>query len=676
MPELTQRKLIAGVAVAASIGVGYAVYRASDRRAASSRSFIADGPGARIRILFGSITGTSERRALKLATEIQALAGRSVGSIAVQVQVENLATFSFDALLEKPKAGAAKDVVLVLQSTTTDGAPPEHCAHFLQLLEDHVHDFRVGKTALIHQHFAVLGFGNSEYEAAGHFCTAAIRTDKAFEQLYAKRLVPMLRVDDAKDQEKQVRPWTVALLNALQTVGSGGTLTEAPAFSHPSTVMAAGEDVDSDDESDASSTTAPDEGEFSSVTETKGNVDLEDLEKTDPEMLTKKHRAQLQKEGYKLIGSHSAVKLCRWTKHQLRGRGGCYKHSFYGITSYGCMEATPSLACANKCTFCWRHHKNPVAKEWKWKADDPIMIVKEAIENQIKMIKECKGVPGVQPERFAEAMKVKHCALSLVGEPIMYPRINELCNELHRRRISTFLVTNAQFPDAIRNLVPITQLYVSVDAPTKEELKAIDRPLHQDFWERYIDSLTALRDKAQRTVYRMTLVKDHNTSDAGGYAKLVALGNPDFIEIKAVTFCGESKASTLKISNTPFHDEVKAFAEEMLRHHGLSDDYEMACEHQHSNIVLIANKRYKIDGRWHTWIDFDKFAELVEKGTNFGVKDYMEPTPEWAVYGAKEAGFDPAEKRVYHNRTVRRAQAGQLSEVQLKNYPSDPANVA
>ena len=29
-----------------------------------------------------------------------------------------------------------------------------------------------------------------------------------------------------------------------------------------------------------------------------------------------------------------------------------------------CMEATPSLACANKCVFCWCHRKNPVGKEW------------------------------------------------------------------------------------------------------------------------------------------------------------------------------------------------------------------------------------------------------------------------------------------------------------------------
>merc|ERR1719199_362384 len=211
----------------------------------------------------------------------------------------------------------------------------------------------------------------------------------------------------------------------------------------------------------------------------------DDLEDTDPIsaqiMVTKKHRAQLNKEGYKIIGSHSAVKLCRWTKHQLRGQGGCYKHSFYGITSFQCMEATPSLACANKCVFCWRHHKNPVGTSWKWRMDPPEVIVKEGIEQHRKMIRECKGIPGVKKERFEEAMTVKHCALSLVGEPIMYPRINELVGDLHNRGISIFLVTNAQFPEAIHALNPVTQLYVSVDAATKESLKEVDRPLFADF---------------------------------------------------------------------------------------------------------------------------------------------------------------------------------------------------
>jgi len=307
--------------------------------------------------------------------------------------------------------------------------------------------------------------------------------------------------------------------------------------------------------------------------------------------------------------------------------------------------------------------------------DPPLAIVAEGIEQHQKMIRECRGIPGVQKERLDEAMTVRHCALSLVGEPIMYPRINEFITDLHKRKISTFLVTNAQFPEAIRNLVPVTQLYVSVDAGTKDALKAVDRPLFSDFWERYLESLRALGEKGQRTVYRLTLVKDHNMAECADYARLVALGRPDFIEIKSVTFCGESKASSLTLTNVPWHEEVKTFASTMLGHERLSEQYEMACEHQHSCIVLLAHRRFHgADGRWRTWIDYDRFHELVAEGREFNATDYSAPTPDWALWGSKEAGFDPKDKRHFHNRTKRRAAAGLLSETQLRQYPSNPAN--
>lgn len=105
------------------------------------------------------------------------------------------------------------------------------------------------------------------------------------------------------------------------------------------------------------------------------------------------------------------------------------------------------------------------------------------------------GVPGVQLDKLAEGMEVKHCALSLVGEPIMYPEINTLIKLLHAKGISSFLVTNAQFPDAIRTLQPVTQLYVSVDASNEQSLKKIDRPLFKDFWTRFLDSIQALSAK-------------------------------------------------------------------------------------------------------------------------------------------------------------------------------------
>jgi len=392
----------------------------------------------------------------------------------------------------------------------------------------------------------------------------------------------------------------------------------------------------------------------------KAIADSEADRNGDREMVTKLQRRALTKEGYRIIGTHSAVKLCRWTKNQMRGRGGCYKHTFYGITSYQCMEATPSLACANKCVFCWRHHKNPVGTEWRWKTDDPDFIVAEAVDLHRTMINEMRGVPGVQPERLVEADTVKHCALSLVGEPIMYPRINEMLKALHERKISTFLVTNAQFPESIRDLEPITQLYVSIDASTRDSLKAIDRPLFKDFWERFLESLKYMEEKKQRTVYRLTLVKSWNMEEADSYVELIETGQPDFIEIKSVTYCGKSDASSLTMQNVPWHQETCSFSEAIanrLAERGISARYSIATEHEHSCCVLLAREdKFKPNGVWHTWIDYAKYHTLIQDyyasggEKKFISEDYMAITPEWALYKSKEHGFDPEESRWKRNK--------------------------
>lgn len=360
-------------------------------------------------------------------------------------------------------------------------------------------------------------------------------------------------------------------------------------------------------------------------------------------MLTPALRGALGKQGYHLIGTHSGVKICRWTKSMLRGRGGCYKHTFYGIESHRCMETTPSLACANKCVFCWRHSTNPVGTEWKWKTDPPKLIVDGAMEGHYSMVKQAKGIPGVLPQRMKEAMDIRHCALSLVGEPIMYPHINELVNQLHLRGISSFLVTNATFPEAVVDMAPVTQLYLSIDASTRDALEQIDRPLHSDFWERFLASVDALAVKRQRTVFRLTLVSGWNTEQIKAYADLVARGKPDFIEVKGVTYCGESKASSLTMSNVPWHDEVVSFVSKLA---DLLPDYEICSEHEHSNSVLVSHTRFKKDGQWHVWIDYEKFHNLIASGrTDFDATEYMAPMPHWAVFGAEERGFDPTETR-------------------------------
>ena len=57
------------------------------------------------------------------------------------------------------------------------------------------------------------------------------------------------------------------------------------------------------------------------------------------------------------------------------------------------------------------------------------------------------------------------------------------------------LFSYVPFLSLFRNLIPVTQLYVSVDASTKDSLKKIDRPLFRDFWPRFLDSLKALSEK-------------------------------------------------------------------------------------------------------------------------------------------------------------------------------------
>jgi len=229
----------------------------------------------------------------------------------------------------------------------------------------------------------------------------------------------------------------------------------------------------------------------------------------------------------------------------------------------------------------------------------------------------------------------------------MYPHINEYVKLLHNEGISTFLVTNAQFPDRIAQMDPVTQLYVSIDASTRDSLKAIDRPLFKDFWQRFLGSLEALKHKEQRTVYRLTLVKSFNMNEIKEYAALVAIGRPTFIEIKGVTYCGKNNASNLTMKNVPFHEEVRQFSQALLSY--LDGSYDLACEHVHSCCILIADKRLRIDGKWHTWINYAKFLQLQKEwyrsGAKFTALDYCEETPEWAVYGAQEGGFNPVEKR-------------------------------
>jgi len=341
-------------------------------------------------------------------------------------------------------------------------------------------------------------------------------------------------------------------------------------------------------------------------------------------MLSLSAKQELEKQQYRIVGNHSAVKICNWTKSMIKGEGGCYKLKFYGIMSNQCMQMTTSISCANRCTFCWRGYKAPVSKDWKWNVDDPEMILQESKKSHHDLLVGFKGNKNIKTmAQYNASRNIKHVALSLTGEPIMYPKINELINKFNQEGISTFLVTNGQYPEQVRDLNPITQLYISVDAPDKDSLKEIDKPLFEDYWERLNKALDYMKEKKQRTTIRLTLVRSINTDNMKEYKELIERGSPDFVEVKGYVWVGASR-QRLEKSNMPEHEVVVELAKELLE---VLPDYDYVTEHVPSRVVLLAKKKFKKAGVWHTWIDFPKFHELVLEGDDFASEDYTIRTP-------------------------------------------------
>lgn len=647
-------------------------------------------------VFYSSLTGNTDKTAKEFAKDLaQSLENVTKGPQCAFLRPEllDLAELDLDEyFITPPKYEPQEDVgtdlfyLLLLPSYNIDTINDT----FLEHLKETHHDFRIDTAPLSPVlGYSVFGFGDRENwptEEEG-FCFQAKEVDKWMAKLTGrKRAFPLGVGDTKRDAPERLKEWTTGLLDVMGQLAQSGSLGEG--------VPGSGDAVESDEEVDADE----DDGEAifegeapDRPVKTKKSGSLDDMEdlgrvlqnvkgnedqraatplaidftttskkktpvQTVKEMVPKGSPTynSLTKQGYSIVGSHSGVKICRWTKSALRGRGSCYKFSFYGIKSHLCMESTPSLSCSNKCVFCWRHGTNPVGTTWRWVVDPPELIFKGIKENHYKKIKMMRGVPGVRAERFAEAMRIRHCALSLVGEPIFYPHINEFLEMLHSERISSFLVCNAQHPDQLAALKHVTQLYVSIDASNKDSLRKIDRPLHRDFWERFQRCLEILREKRfrQRTVFRLTLVKGFNIDDeVAGYADLVEKALPCFVEVKGVTYCGTSTSSSagLSMANVPFYTEVCDFVTALdreLNRRGLR--YGIAAEHAHSCCILLGSERFRVGGRWRTLIDYDRFFELLEeKGPDgdFKPEDYMgEETPEWATWG--NGGFDPRDQRV------------------------------
>ncbi len=296
-----------------------------------------------------------------------------------------------------------------------------------------------------------------------------------------------------------------------------------------------------------------------------------------------KYKLLLEKQQYEFCGDHSAVKICTWTKKSLRGEGVCYKEKFYGIRCHRCLQMAPSVNfCGLDCIFCWRErHDEPYVT-----IDDPRNITVNSIKAQKKQLIGFYGNDKADKNKLDEAMKPKHVAISLSGEPLTYPKISELIEEYHKQGMTTFLVTNGQYPQVLKKMVLPTQLYISLDAPNKELLFEIDRPKDKEKgWANLMGSLDVLKSLKgkTRTTLRITVIKGINDVHPEQYAELLERSDADFVEVKGYMFVGASRQK-LEMENMPRHHEVKDFAEKIIKH----CSYKAIDEQPESRVVLLA----------------------------------------------------------------------------------------
>ena len=213
-----------------------------------------------------------------------------------------------------------------------------------------------------------------------------------------------------------------------------------------------------------------------------------------------KARKRVRKETYEPVGNHSAVQLCNWTKKSLKDEGVCFKEKFYGIKSHKCCQMTCSIFCNNRCIHCWRDISN-AQNSMIGKPDDPKKIIDCAIEAQRKLLTGFKIDPNskrkqlskANQEKLKEAQNPNQFAISLTGEPTLYPHLGELISELRKRKFTSFLVTNGLQPKVIQKLIDKnnlpTRLYISVNTSNEKEYDKFHRSLKKDAWKKLMETL-------------------------------------------------------------------------------------------------------------------------------------------------------------------------------------------
>ncbi|MEK6937767.1 MAG: 4-demethylwyosine synthase TYW1 [Nanoarchaeota archaeon] len=312
-------------------------------------------------------------------------------------------------------------------------------------------------------------------------------------------------------------------------------------------------------------------------------------------MLTSTQKSKALTQQYRLVGRHSAVKICHWTKECIRKGRVCYKQEFYGIHTGNCLEMTPMITCNHRCLHCWRD-TTLFAPRWEGEADDPKEIIKGCIYGRERLMIGFGGRENVKEKKleFQKYLVPDHAAISLTGEPCLYPRLPELIDsffdDFNFRTV--FLVTNGTVPEMLKRIgtgskhYP-TNTYLSLQAYDFPSHKKLNNPVIPETWDLMQESmkyLFTIKNKT-KTIMRMTAIKGMNMDKAKEFLPYIKLMQPHFIEVKGYSFLGMSCRRMTK-ENIPYWEEVQQFAEELAKVSG----YKIGMKHEVSDIVQLCER--------------------------------------------------------------------------------------
>ena len=140
-------------------------------------------------------------------------------------------------------------------------------------------------------------------------------------------------------------------------------------------------------------------------------------------------KEKLENMQYRFLGEKGAIEICHWTKKAILNEGSCYKQKFYGIPAHMCAQISPiALWCSNNCIYCWRPMEFMKLKHFtKEEVDNPQTIIEEAVKKRRELLIGFKGNKYACKEKVKEILEEfpDHWAISLSGEPLLYPYLLE-----------------------------------------------------------------------------------------------------------------------------------------------------------------------------------------------------------------------------------------------------------